>query len=321
MRIGGSGWIADAPTKVADGLGWFNERTNGPATPRIEVESFDSGKSALEALLAGRLDFALVATTPLAIALTRRPEPDVEPVILASVAISNQSHLVVASRDRGVESPDDLRGRRVGMPRGTSAEYAWSRFETLHGLEAGSVEVEDLEVASLARALLGGAIDAAVLWDPWAADLRGRLGDRASVFSTRSVHTVNWLLVAGRSRVREQPDVADRVLRGYLRAVDLIHRQPLRARRLHAERSSWSPEALAPLEEKVIWNVELDWSVLTNMHAQLRWLETERADGHRGTLPPKRYLEPAALERIAPEHVQLPPYLYGQAPDSTGRPP
>jgi len=310
VRIGGSGWIADAPTKIADALDYFNHPATGGTTPAIEVEYYDSGKQALEAMLAGKVEFALAATVPLASALMTKSQAALEPVILASVALSNQSHVVVTASGGRIVEPADLEGRRVGMLRGTSAEYAWSRFVALHGVDPNSVEVVDMPVSSLVDATLAGSIDAAVLWDPWAARLQARLGDDGTVFSTRSLHTVNWLLLTRRSRLRESPAVADRVVRGLLRAVELIHHEPDRARRLHSELGGVPLEVLAPLEDKVIWNVGLDWSVLANMQAQFTWLRSKRHADGLAVPSPDRYLEPSVLARVAPERVHLPPYLY-----------
>lgn len=308
VRIGGSDWVADAPTKVAAALALFDEPQGTQRSP-VEVVYFESGKESLEALLAGEVDFALLATTPLAIALVSEPPLAVEPVILASVALSNRTHVVVAAPERGIAAPADLAGRTVGLLGGTSAEFAWAQFAHLHGLEAASVTLLDMPVSALADAVVDGVVDAALLWHPWATELRRRLPGGGVVFSTRSVHTVSWLVVGTRRQVRASPELVERVLAGYLSAVDLIHRQPERARRLHAEAARPPLALLEELEERVIWSVGIDWSVLVNMHSQFTWLGERR--GTRFAIPPPHtYLEPGPLARLAPQSVRLPDYLY-----------
>lgn len=57
LYIAGSSWVADAPTKVADQLGAFNDPG---ISPQIKVVNYNSGKEALSSLLAGDSDFAIV---------------------------------------------------------------------------------------------------------------------------------------------------------------------------------------------------------------------------------------------------------------------
>ncbi|MDZ7769928.1 MAG: hypothetical protein U5K38_12990 [Woeseiaceae bacterium] len=91
LRIAGSSWVADAPTKVADQLGAFNPPG---ITPVIHVVNYDSGQQALASLLAGESDFALAASTPIASELLRSAvagEPESTFVVLASVSLSNRT--------------------------------------------------------------------------------------------------------------------------------------------------------------------------------------------------------------------------------------
>lgn len=322
MRIAGSDWVVDAPTKVAEALGHFNP-DDADSGGTIRVDYYNSGQEALRRLLNGEAEFALVATTPVAIALLEQTdtvpaEPDI--VILASVGLSNQSHYVVAARDRGIKVPHDLIGKRIGLMKNTSGHYGWSQFAGFHGIDDAAVELVQVPVEQHASALRDGAVDAVVSWDPWAAGVRESLGDNAVNFSTRQVYTVNWLLITRLATARHDPALTDRVLRGYLRAIELIHADPERARQLHSEVGGVPVETLARQDRHVIWNLGLNWSVLANMEAQFDWLATrpELADRPRPT--PDRYLEAEPLARVAPRHLMLPPYLHADPTDRTAEP-
>jgi len=312
--IAGSGWIGDAPTRIADALGYFNS-DQPPANPRpIRVSQYNSGKQALEALLRNEVDFALAAPEPVAIALlspeTEPGDPQQDLVILASLALSNLSHHVVANARQGISLPEDLAGKRIGLVKDSSAHHAWHQFARFHALPDESITLLDLPIDRLGDLLRAGNIDAAVIWDPWTQAIQQSLGPDARVFSTRELHTIDWFLVSRRSTAARHPDITDRVLNAYLQAIDLIYRDPAQAEQVHTRAAARTDLRLGSTDPGMVWRVSLGWSVLANLEAQFQWLR-ERTDYQTTRIPPPaRYLDGAPLLRVAPERVVLPAYFH-----------
>jgi len=318
-RIAASAGIGDAPTKVADALGHFNPPG---ASPPIAVDYASSGKQALGRLLAGEVEFALAAPTPLAAALLSDDgsAPPAEVVILASVSLTADAHHVIAAADRGIGEPGHLAGRRVAVMRGTSAHFGWSRFAAFHGLAPGSVTLVDVAIDEQDAALASGAVDAVVTWEPWASAILETLGARAAHFSTRRLYSLDWLLLTRRDLARARPALVDRVLGGYLAAVDLIERDPERARAAHARLRGLPDALLARLEEGVIFRIVLDWAVVAQMETRLGWL-LEQPEWKGAARPqPRTYLEAAPMLRLAPRRVGLPGALHGGGGAIAGAP-
>lgn len=308
-RIGGSGWVVDAPTKIAQAEGFFV----AAGVPEARVFYYDSGRDALAGLLAGEVDFAMVAPLPVARALLAADDggeagavPAVK--VLASVGLSNQSHYLLTHRRAEVGVPQDLAGHRIGMPLGTSAHFAWSMLAQSQGLGADDVELVDVAPTEHAAALVDGRVDAVMTWDPYGQLLVEQLGDRVSLFSTRALHSVNWLLVTTQAHLEKHPDWAAMVVDGYLRAVDLIHGNPHRARAIHADATGLPVRTLIEMEDGVFWKVTLNWSVMTNLDAVLRWQQA-RSQVSVPLPAPAHYLSPGVLGSLRPEAVVLPAHV------------
>ncbi len=312
VRIAGSAWVGDAPTWVADRQGLFN-RGRPDDAPVIEVDLHGSGLEALMHLLAGEAQFALSATTPTAMALVGAFD-DSGPgssalVVLGSVALSNQSHYVIAPSRNGIDSPRDLAGRRVGVMFGTSSHYGWSRFGRFHGLEAAGIELIDTPVAEMAEALQRGDLDAAVIWQPWDLALREALDGAVTILPMRMLYTVNWLLLSTREFVAEQPAVVERVLRGYIDAIDMIDAEPESTLALHAEATGRDGADLVTSAANMLWRLGMNWSVLVNLGTQFEWLATWPQFDALTIPEPGQYLDGAPLREVAPGRVTLPDYL------------
>lgn len=301
LRLSGSSWVHDAPTKIAHRQGYFDS-----ADQTVEVSYETSGKASLQRLLAGEVDLALVAATPLAHALLHQGEREgSDLVVLASISLSNQTHHVLAASERGITAPTDLRGRRVGALRNSSAEFYWSLFAPLHGLDSEAVELVNVPVDAMRQALESGEVDAVVTWDPWVYRLQRQVDVDTVTFSERQIYTLNWLLVSQRELVERRQGAVEQVLRGYERAINDIHEAPDVARRLHGEGSDLPADYLRKMEEKIIYHLSLQWSTLINIEQQLDWLQTQPEYAHLERPGPGRYLYPGPLRAIASQRVLL----------------
>lgn len=309
LRLLGSGWVMDAPTKVAQELDYFNRDDAGMAlTPPVAVAYANSGKEALARLRAGEAAFALAAPAPVARALLESPRTGnhggVDIAILASVGLSSRGHYILADRLKGVSEPVDLAGKRVGVMFETSAHFGWSRFARYHGLNDADVVLVDTPIDRQLPMLAKGDLDAVVTWDPWGEQMLAELDGRLAAFSMRPLYSVNWLLLTRREIIDRHPAVTERVLDGYRRAIDFIAAHPERARRIHAVQSGVDATELKALEAGVIWRLGLDWSVLVNMEARFDWLAPTLSPP-----PPSRYLAAGFLGCAAPTRLALPDFL------------
>jgi len=302
LVIAGSGWIADAPTHIADVSGYFNSDIG----IELRVEYADSGQRALARLIAGEADFALMAAAPLANELLRslqcgRPR-DQWPVVIASIALSNRAHHIVADARRGTERPSDLTDRTIGLLQDSSAHFGWDRFAAYYAIEPDSVTLVDAQPEEWLEGILSGRFDAVVAWTPWSERIEARLGENARAFSLRALDSVSWLLVSKRQVLNQHALAADRVLAGYARALDRLAENPDAALRL----VNRSPDD--PSSNGVIWDLSLGWSVLANVEANLAWAAARR-NMPAAKLVPDEYIERAPLERLRPAAVRLPTWL------------
>jgi ABC-type nitrate/sulfonate/bicarbonate transport system substrate-binding protein len=315
VRLAGSSWVADAPTKVAMALDLFATET---PQPEIRVDNYDSGFDALQSLRDGASDFALAASTPVARALLDAADGSGPRLaVLAAISLSNRTHVVIADAAAGIERPADLEGRRVGLMLGTSGHFGWHQFAGHHALADNAITLVHIPVDRQRDAVLSGAVDAVATWEPWSNQMRNQLGDRAREFTFRQLHSVSWLLVARETTLAEHPGLAERILRGYATALDIIDREPERALRLHAEATGTEIDDLTQQFADILWGLRLDWPVIADLETQFHWLTQDR-DGLAPSIPPpNHYMHAGPLRAVDARAITLPAYFFaehGRAP-------
>lgn len=132
-----------------------------PRGIRCDFIIFDSGVDANKALLANSIDFATMGDTNAVIALATGLE--VELIWIHEVL--GAAEQLVARRDAGITSVEDLAGRTVATVFASTAH-----FSLLHALRDAGIEDDvtllDMQTADIVAAWQRGDIDAAYTWQP-----------------------------------------------------------------------------------------------------------------------------------------------------------
>jgi len=151
------------------------ERELAPLGVKLSWHEFTSGLPLLEALNLDNLDFSAdVADTVPVFAQAAGAQL----TFVAQEAPSPSAQAIVVRADSPLKSLGDLKGRKIGVARGSGGHYL-----LLAALDKGGVALKDVEVAYLTpadgrAAFEKGAIDAWVTWDPFFAAAQRQAGVR-----------------------------------------------------------------------------------------------------------------------------------------------
>lgn len=303
VRIAGVSHLGDLPTYVAEDEGLFAR-----AGIEARVSRVPDGRIALQRLRTGAADFALTALTPLVLdrLADRSPSGDDDPVILASLVQSTRLNQIVTLTDRDIRDPADLAGRRLGLTLGTNAEFHWWLFATFHGIDPAAVEVVDIARDALDDALASGRIDAAVLWQPWTARLRTRVGGRMHTLASPPLYTAHWVLVTRRSTAENRPRRSSAVVQAYLHATEAIEREPGPTFAGFRQHLGLARDVAPPEDYPYGYQIHLDWSVLMALGEQFDWASaTSRGKAAVPAPSILAMLAPGPLHDAAPDAVNV----------------
>jgi NitT/TauT family transport system substrate-binding protein len=96
---------------------------------------------------------------------------------------------IVGRRSAGISTLADLRGKRISVPRDTSAHYALVRMLASAGVPESEVTIVDVVVRNqMAAAVIDGRADAISMWEPEAQKVVDALGSDAIIFQDNKVY-------------------------------------------------------------------------------------------------------------------------------------
>lgn len=298
LRLGLSLQPTDALALIALDRGFFSAEGLD-----VAATFYPSGKRALEeGLLAGAVEAA--ATTDLPVALAGVSGGDFR--IVATTFEADDVNRVVARGDRGIATPADLRGKRLGVQAGSSLHYFLYLFLLAHGIPASAVEWRPYPMEGLAAALAAGEVDAVSLREPAAAGARDLAGAGALLFTAPGLHPQSGMIAVAGGLLRDRPEAVVRLLRGLHRAEVLVRERRDEAAALLARRFPVPPQRLAPPPAPCTLRLGLTQSTLLLLESEARWLLARRLAPAGRTMPNfLDYLDAAPLTAVVPAAVSI----------------
>ncbi len=292
LAVGGGAALAAPTTLALADLPSFALGQIAAAEDYFAAEGLDlkvlrcvNGRACLQALAEGKAQLATVADTPLVMAA----HSGVPYQIVATMGSSGRDNSIVARSDRGIRTPADLKGKRIGFVRGTTGHYFTDSYLLFHGIPRSSVTLVPLDPATAPEQLARGEVDAAGLYQPHGPRAQALLGDKGVLLPSPRLYAVTINLI---SQPGVPEDTVLRVLRALARAERLMEREPQRARALLAARLRLDASTIAEFWGVYDFRLVLEQSLLTTLEAQSRWALRE------GLVPPGP--APDFLERIRP---------------------
>jgi NitT/TauT family transport system substrate-binding protein len=140
------------------------------------------------------------------------------------VAVADGTYLVKWLSVVGRNIPDmaGLKGKRVGVAKGTGGEIFWNRVVDKLKLNAADYKIVDIEAPEMVAAIERGDIDAFATWEPWPTRaLMNVKGTKILQDAEGIYNNINFVYM-NRTWIEKNEDTAVRFIRALVEANDLI---------------------------------------------------------------------------------------------------
>lgn len=251
-----------ALAQIAQARGYF-QREGLDVTPNLHT----IGKLALAEVLEGKADFATVAETPLMFAIMEGKRV----YVIATIQSSTKNHAMVARKDRGVLTPKDLRGKRIGTTAGITADFFTDAFLAMHAISRKEVTVVHLKPEEHEEALGNGRVDAVSTFYPYLRQTQNRLGDSGITFYEKDLYTERFNVVAMQEFIRENPGKIRKMVRALLKAEEFARDNQEEAQRIVADFSRIPIDIVRDAWGENRFGVSLDQSLVLALEDESRW--------------------------------------------------
>lgn len=145
----------------------------------VKLVQFAGGPAEIAAMVSEDIDIAQIGHGAHALCIEGEAE------IFAMDALS-LSDTVIANTEKGIQSIEDLKGKKVAVQAGTSSEIILNLALEKAGMSQADIEVIQMEASGMVSAMVSGAIDACATWEPSSTTILGQMGDKALSLASNS---------------------------------------------------------------------------------------------------------------------------------------
>lgn len=206
----------DAALFVADAQGTFEQ--NGIKTKLVQ---FNNGGDLMTAMASGDVDVGYVGITPVLSSIAKGV-----PVKVISAAQVEGSGIVVA-KDSGIESVQDLAGKKIATPGEASIQHMLlTYYLKQNGMSMKDLKVSAMKVPSMNDALKTDKIDGMITFEPYVT-IAEKNGAKVLAGSQDILPNHPCCVVAASDKfIEEHPNETAKILEIHENATDFINKNP-----------------------------------------------------------------------------------------------
>ncbi len=284
------------PLLVAEQQGFFAEQELA-----VSIREFTVGRDALEAMLKGECDLATAAEPPVVEYASKRDDLR----ILCSLQSSDNLNRLVGRADRGIVTPLDLRGKRIGTVKGTAPHYFLELFLAKYGLTPKDADIVFMKSDGLLGALASGQIDAIAMTNNVIVQAQQALQANAVLLEAPGLYRNYVMLLSTTGLLAKRPKLAARFLRAVAQAEDLINQRPEAAEAVALASQKVAPAELKHLLAFYQYQLVLDHALLMGLEDTARWTRLQSGDSQRPISNFLNLMSVEPLRAVRPDGVRL----------------
>ncbi len=268
----------------------------------VEMVPVIGGQMAFSQVIQGQADFGTTSDSVIAFqSLTKQAF-----VNHAMFVQSDNDVKLITNLSDKIESGIDLKGKRVGVTKGTASEYFLSTLLAIDGLTVRDVELFHYKPDQLSASLINNEVDAIVPWEPFAFQNSQLMGKKIKIHNTKNLNTLSFNLIskAADSLLVEK---AKCIIQGLNIAIDFIASHPKESQQIVIEKLNIDPAFIRWVWPDYIFKLGLNQSLLLAIKSRAIWLVDTQMTSHKELPNFNQFIDSRAMLQVAPRSVNISP--------------
>ena len=281
---------------IAEDRGYFLEEGIDAA-----IKGFPTGKAALEATFNGEVDMGTVADAPIVFNSFERDDF----AVFATIMDSAQAYKVLVRKDSGINTAQDLVGKKVATTKRTTAHFYMATFFAINGVDIDDVEIIDLKPGEMVEKIVTGEVDAIFTWEPNIMKAEESLGTNAVILAGRVGYMATFNLVSMNDFIENNPQLIEKTIKALVKAEEFINDNRGESIDIIAQRMNIDREDIGKIWDDYEFGVSMSQSLIVTLEDEARWaIKSKLTDK---TVVPNYldYIYMDALDEVSPEAIGI----------------
>jgi ABC-type nitrate/sulfonate/bicarbonate transport system substrate-binding protein len=282
--------IAAIPSYVAADQGFWKDHGLD-----VQLKFFNSGREALDALLANQAEVMSVSETPPMHAVLQGHD-----IYWVSTVTQHQEAKLTYNGDV-ITDAIDIVGKNVATQPGTNSDYYMYLWLENYDIKPEQINIVSMKPPTMVQGLLQGDIDAFFAWEPHNYKAYSQDPERLKNWET-NLYSGRHSIIMNQAYVKANPEVVEKLILGFIDAENYIKDNPESAKEIVAKTANMDMDTLDSLWDEYKVSVELDDNILPILNKEAAWASALQRSNQ--VIPNFRtYIYTDALNKLWPDRV------------------
>jgi NitT/TauT family transport system substrate-binding protein len=248
---------------VARDQGYFTDNNLN-----VTLKNYTTGLLAVNGLLKNEVDMATAAD----FVVVGKALANKSVSVIGMIDKYSTSYLMVRT-DMGISSISDLKGKGIGVPMGTVAEFNLGRFLEIHGIDMDQVTLVNTPINLEPKALINGSVAAVMTAEPYMDMITSSpISNTVLAWPAQSDIATNYLALTNTSWAAAHPDTTVRFLRALDQAEDFVIHYPDAAKQTLCNDRNYTSNYTEKIWNSHQFTLSLEQTLILRMEDQSRWM-------------------------------------------------
>ena len=221
------------------------------------------------------------------------------------VAVADGTYLVkwLSVVGRNVQTLEELKGKKIGIAKGTGSEIFWNRVLEKRHLKAADFTLVNVEAPEMLAATERGDIDGFAVWEPWPTrTLQTVKGTKILQDAEGIYNNINFVYM-NRGWIEQNKETAEKFMRSLVEANDLIEKDRPAAAKMVSKFLKMPLELATELMPKVEY--DMNWMPRSIESIQVSEDQLAQQKKLKAPLDYTQYVYMDLLKKVRPENVKV----------------
>jgi sulfonate transport system substrate-binding protein len=284
------------PLYVAKAIGAFDG-----TCVNVEFDEVLGGQKAFAKVMSGEADFGTSSDSVIAFQSLASRAFVTHAMFVQS---DNDVKLITRSSEK-INSTIDLKGRKIGVTKGTASEYFVSTLLALDGLTTQDVELYHYKPEQLVDGFINNEVDAFVPWEPFGFRSIQLLTDKVNVHKSKSLNTLSFNLISATAD-NLLVEKAKCIIQGLSISIDYITSHPEESKKIVMDDLKLSAEFINWVWPDYIFKLGLNQSLILSVQSQAVWLVETHMSQYNEMPHVEHFIDSRAMLQVTPNAVNIP---------------
>lgn len=259
--------------RIGDALSIIAVNKNMFAAEGVLVKAllFNNGPGCSEALFTGAVDVATMGDTAALMAVSRVADMR----IIASHGAGESRHRIIVPANSSIKQVTDLKGKRVGVKKGTSTHGGFLALLAAKGLKPSELKLLELDPDTMPEALSAGSLDAFVASEP-TPSLAEQRGGRELATLAGLGNNYPLLILVKTATMQNRDGELHRFLRALAKAEQFIKQHPAETAVILSKETGLTPEMTNRAMKRHSYRLQLDSATMESLNKTALFLKEQK---------------------------------------------